>query len=467
MSDIKAYNDALTAEIKKIYTIAGIARAKMLDPSKEVEAKPAGDLAERVEGLVGPTGIAKKILEYRKKTANIVPLIIDDILGEKKYETREEREKTADQAVRTSLAILTEGVVAAPIEGISDVKIQKNPDGSEYLGIFFSGPIRSAGGTAQGLAVLVGDYVRKKMGLSEYRPTKDEIERYVEEIKLYDERVTNLQYKPTDDEVRMIVENLAVCVDGDPTEDMEVAIHRDLERIPTNRIRSGMCLVIAEGMAQKNLKLMKNAQKFGIEWDWLGNLKKASSTENGEKPKAKFMSEVVGGRPIFSAPSAKGGFRIRYGHSRCNGLAAKSIHPATMILLDDFIATGTQVKIEKPGKGCVITECDEIDGPIVLLKDGTVLRVETRQQAKEVKDDVKEILFLGDILVTYGDFLQTNTRLSPPGYVREWWVQEAGDADKNPTPNQAVEDAKRLNIPLHPKYTYCLPDLKTYEIKKI
>ncbi len=466
-NDILAYQDRLRGEIGRVYEHANKARARMLDPSNEVEAKPAGNLAERVEGLVGPKGIAKSIVEYRKKTSNIVPLILNDMLDGRKYATAKEREAAADQAVRTSLAILTEGVVAAPIEGISDVKIQKNPDGSEYLSIFFSGPIRSAGGTAQGQAVMVGDYIRRKMGLSEFRPTKDEIERYVEEVKAYDERVSRLQYKPSDDEVRAIVEKLAVCVDGDPTEDMEVAIHRDLERIPTNRIRGGMCLVIAEGMAQKKMKLSKYAEKLDIDWSWLAEIKKSEVKVESDKPRAKFMSEVVGGRPIFSAPSAKGGFRIRYGHTRCNGLAAKSMHPATLIMLDDFIATGTQVKVEKPGKGCVVTECDTIDGPIVKLKDGSVEKVQTRERARKIKDEVKEIIFLGDILVTYGDFLQTNTKLSPSGYVEEWWIQEAGDVNANPTPSEAVEQAKTNNIPLHPRYTYYFADVPAEKIKKL
>ena len=50
------------------------------------------------------------------------------------------------------MAVLTEGVVAAPTEGIAKIGIGKNDDGSEYLKIFYAGPIRSAGGTAQALS---------------------------------------------------------------------------------------------------------------------------------------------------------------------------------------------------------------------------------------------------------------------------------------------------------------------------
>ncbi|MBD3388215.1 MAG: DNA polymerase II large subunit [Candidatus Altiarchaeales archaeon] len=458
--NVRRYQESLRDAIDRIYSVGAAAREKSLDPRREVEAMPAGDLAARVEGLVGPEGIADKIRSLgRDNLSDIVDFILEAKSGE-------DREAQIEQALRTSLAILTEGVVAAPIEGISGVKVRENPDGSEYLSIYFAGPIRSAGGTAQGLACLVGDYIRTKIGLLGYRPTGDEVERYVEEIKLYDERASRLQYMPSEDEIRKIVSKLAVCVDGDPTEVFEVAIHRDLKRVDSNRIRGGMCLVIAEGLAQKSLKVMRHADKLGLDWSWLGELKKNATTSDEHKPKAKFMDEVVGGRPIFSAPSAKGGFRLRYGHSRCNGIAGKSMHPATLILLDDFIATGTQVKVEKPGKGCIVTECDTIDGPVVLLEDGSVRRVESRSEAYEMKDRVKEIMFLGDILVSYGDFLQTNTKLIPSGYVEEWWSGESG-VNEVPSPDDAVRISMEGNIPLHPRYTYHWCDIRASQLKTL
>ncbi|MFH1403179.1 MAG: DNA polymerase II large subunit [Candidatus Altiarchaeota archaeon] len=464
--DTKEYFSRLSGEIERTYEIARRARKLNIDPSPDVEAVPAGDLATRVEGLVGPEGIAERIKEYgRENLSRIIDYMLEDMPLDPKG-----RDERMEQALRTSLAILTEGVVAAPIEGISKVCVKKNPDGSEYLAIYFAGPIRSAGGTAQGLAVLVGDYIRSKIGLQGYRPTKDEVERYVEEIKLYDERASRLQYKPGDDEVRLIVNNLDVCVDGDPTEDVEVALHRDLERVDSNRVRGGMCLVIAEGIAQKSKKVRGYSSKLGLDWGWLSGIGKSRKDESGEdsKPKSKFMDEVVGGRPIFAAPSAKGAFRLRYGRARCSGIAAKSIHPATMIVLDDFIATGTQVKVERPGKGCIITECDTIEGPVVKLKDGSVELIGDRARALEVRDDVVEVLFLGDILVSYGDFLQTNTSLEASGYCEDWWAIEALDAGVDasmPGPSDAVRLSVEKGIPLHPRYTYHWEDLSVGDIR--
>jgi DNA polymerase II large subunit len=481
IDDTEKYFSELREKISNAYEFGNRARIEGKDPDQEVESVPAGDLALRVEGLVGPEGIASKIKSFGR--GNIAK-IIEDILGEDITSLgKEELEGRIEQAIRTSLAILTEGVVAAPIEGISRVSVMSNPDGSSYLSIYFAGPIRSAGGTAQGVTAVLGDYIRQSINLQEYRPTQDEIERYVEEIRIYNDRVSRLQYLPSDDDIREIIKNLPICINGDPTEEREVSIHRDLTRVETNRIRGGMCLVIAEGIAQKAAKVMKYAESLGLDWSFLEKISKGKviSREEEIKPLKKFMSEVVGGRPIFSSPSAKGGFRLRYGKSRSSGIAAKSIHPALQILLEGFIATGTQLKVERPGKGCIITVCDSIEGPIVKLKGGSVIRVETVEKAKEIKDNLEEIIFLGDILISYGDFLQTNTLLLPTGYCEEFWIQEVeqkigGEDEKEklekiskevPTPKEAIQISEELDVPLHPRYTYHWEDIKVRDLEKL
>ncbi|RLI93529.1 MAG: DNA polymerase II large subunit, partial [Candidatus Altiarchaeales archaeon] len=229
--NIEEYIEDLKRKIESAYTVSRTARKLGKDPCGDVEALPAGDLATRVEGLVGPKGISKKIKEFGREN---IPRIIDYIIGDSESISdlsKSEKESKIEQALRTSLAIITEGVVAAPIEGISKVSIEQNPDGSEYLSIYFAGPIRSAGGTAQGLCVVIGDYIRRKFNLQEYRPTRDEVERYVEEIRIYNDRVSRLQYLPSEDDIREIVNNTVICVDGEPTERIEVSIHRDLERV--------------------------------------------------------------------------------------------------------------------------------------------------------------------------------------------------------------------------------------------
>ena len=481
------YFDRLEAETNHLYEIANEARSKGLDVETKTEVPLAKDLAERVEGLVGPEGVAQRIKELEKDmdresvAFEIAAEIADgtfELTGEKAKWNEEQR---CDQGLRTALAILTEGVVAAPLEGISDVKIKQNFDGTKYIGVYFAGPIRSAGGTAAALAVLLGDKIRQAINIDEFKPIEDEIERYVEEVELYESEVTNLQYSPTPEEVRFAANHIPVEVSGEQTDQVEVS-HRDLERVETNNIRGGALLAMVEGVIQKSKKIKKIANKLGLDWDWLEEYskpKKSDSSDDGgdsdvalEEPK--YIQDIIGGRPILGYPSEKGGFRLRYGRSRNTGLATMGVHPATMALLE-FLAVGTQLKIEYPGKGNCVVPVDSIEGPIVKLKNGDVVVIDSVRQAQKLKKDVVEILFLGDMLVAFGEFLRNNQPLYPSGWVEEWWIQllmrsEKFDKDNTGLDLHALEYdylpaveafrlSKEYDIPLHPKYTYCYNDV--------
>ena len=141
----------LQEQIDRCYAIANEARKCGLDPELHVEIPQALDLAARVEQLVGPPGIAPKIRETTKKILNreLVSLEIAKQIVKENSKTFRSVEEALDQAVRTGLAILTEGVLVAPLEGIAEVKLGTNPDGSKYVDLYFSGPIRSAGGTGR------------------------------------------------------------------------------------------------------------------------------------------------------------------------------------------------------------------------------------------------------------------------------------------------------------------------------
>ena len=189
-------------------------------------------------------------------------------------------------------------------------------------------------------------------------------------------------------------------------------------------------------------------------------------------------------KEIFSSPSTIGGFRLRYGRARNTGLAAVGIHPAAMQILKEFIAIGTQLKLENPGKGGIATPVDYIEPPVVRLKDGSVVRV-TEESVRSVRGKVDRVLFLGDILISFGDFLYNNKPLLPPGYTEEWWAEELdatiqekfngslGEASEatgipeerlseflrnplrcKPTAREALAISHGLGVPLHPAYTY-------------
>jgi len=189
------YFDFLQKGLANAMNIAQAARSQGLDPATIVEIPLAVDLAERVEKLIGIPGIAVRIRELEEQglSREEAALAIGIDFAEGRLGKGTSKIESVENAIRTSVALLTEGVVAAPIEGIARVDLGKNDDGTEYLKVYYAGPIRSAGGTAQALSVLVADYVRRSVGIAPWKPRPEEVERYVGEIGLY-KRVAGMQY---------------------------------------------------------------------------------------------------------------------------------------------------------------------------------------------------------------------------------------------------------------------------------
>src|SRR3989344_5123978 len=405
--------------------------------------------------------------------------------------------------IRVGIAYVTNGVVASPLEGFTQLKIRKRRDGKEYFALYFSGPIRSAGGTGASVSVIIGDYIRKKMGYSEYDPTTEEIKRMTTELYDYHEKVTNLQYLPSEKELEFMVKHLAVQVDGDPSEKYDVSNYKDLDRIETNKIRNGPCLVLGEGLCQKAPKLWKQLGKWGKEfdlghWNFLEEFlalqkeiksKGLSKVESKDKLKLKpdftFIKDLVAGRPVLTHPLRNGGFRLRYGRARNTGVSLNAIHPSTMYVLNNYIAIGTQIKMERPGKASALSVCDTIEGPIVKLKNQSVVTLNNAEDAKKYANEVEEIIFLGDILISYGDFFNRAHPLVPCGYNEEWWMREIeraiekkfkGNFEKaneevgvdiqrikldsfNVSFSNAYKISTKLNVPLAPRFTYHWKDI--------
>jgi len=469
--EMRSYFDSLRAELEKAYSIASKAREKGFDPFDEVEITIAKDVAARVEGITG-IAVAEEIRkreEMGKSREDIAFELVREIARGNLI--KGSTEELIEKAIRVGTALLTEGVLVAPTEGIAKVKIKKNPDGTNYLAVYYAGPIRSAGGTVAALTVVLADLARREAGIGDYRPLEKEVERYIEEVNIYEAVVAHLQYKPPEEHIRIIVENCPVCIDGEPTtEDVEVSVNRDLERVETNKIRGGVPLVICEGIAQKAAKVLKYTKKLGLGWDWLEKIIKikTSGKTTEIKPNLDYLDGRVAGRPVFSYPMAKGGFRLRYGRSRTNGIMAKNIHPAAMVLLDGFIAYGTQLKLERPGKGAVVAANENIEPPIVLLKNGDVVKVKTIEEAERLSPEVKEILFLGDILCPVGDFLKSGSPLFPPGYCEEWWEEEVKAKGIEPrkftSAKEGIEFSIKHAVPLHPSYLFYWKELNKEQL---
>lgn len=541
--EMERYFAMLESRMRQEYELARRCREKGLDPETRVEIPPAIDLAARVEELVGPKGVAVRIRELSKeKNREELSLIVAKEVAAGKFNLApdgtplgaagfESKEKALDQAVRTGLAILTEGILVAPLEGIAGVRLHQNDNGTDCCGLLFAGPIRAAGGTGQALSVLIADVVRRELGIGKYIPTEREISRMKEEIPAY-KAAANLQYTPSNDEIELIMRNCPVMIDGEGTEKDEIGGNRDLPRIETNQIRGGACLVLAEGMTQKAPKIQKNVKALGLDgWEFIDQIielvkKKGASgkgdAEGGKKftdpwakeselvippgeaskypggrppiePNPKYMADLIAGRPVFAHPSRKGGWRLRYGRSRTGGLATTSIHPAAMALVDDFLAPGTQMKIERPGKATACTPCDTIEPPMVLLANGSFIEVPSYKIGRQVRPLIRQVVDLGEMLVPYGEFAENNKQLPQSPWCEEWWrftvaaalgvpaianvapipAGEAGapaSATSVPEPESsaaAFELAERTKTPLHPRWNLFWHDITLDDIKSL
>ena len=479
------YFSELNAKKDEIYELAGKARAMGFDPEDYVDVPQAEDLASRCEELLKDYNVKGVAEVIRQKTIEAGNREVACLLTAKEVAKwpAESLEQALDRATRVGLAVLTEGILVAPLEGIAETRIRKNDDGTDYVDLLFAGPIRAAGGTAQAMSVLIADVVRTELGIGRYIATDAEIARFDEEIPLY-KQCQHLQYSPTSQEIDLIVRNCPICVDGEGTEQIEISGFRDLPRIDTNRVRGGAVLVIAEGMCQKAAKLKKHVDKLQIPgWEFIGQYLDAHKMKEPEKkaddkpvekkvqPLDKYLRDIVAGRPIFGHPCRVGGFRLRYGRARTSGLASLAYSTASMYIMDDFMAIGTQLKIERPGKACVVTPCDILEGPTVLLRNGDVVYCQTKEDVLAVRDRVTEILDNGEILVPFGEFCENNHTLVPCGYPIEWHKQVLKSKGElpadwvDPTYERAKEMSAQLGVPLHPKFNIFWSDVPLDRIK--
>jgi DNA polymerase II large subunit len=474
---VEPYFQSIESAVDRAYAVAGRARSLGIDPFPNPEVPRARDMASRVEELLSEfrvPGIAAEIrtlaqtLPREEVAVNLARRLARDPSREGSVQDR------VEVALRVGLAILTEGILVAPLEGLAEVHLRSFGGGPPYLELGYAGPIRAAGGTAQGLSVLLADIVRRDLGIAPYRADSAEIGRFKEEIPLY-KFYQHLQYVPTAEEIERVVANVPVAISGESTEgDAEVSAFRDLPRVPTNGLRGGACLVIAEGLCQKAPKLRKTVDKLGLDgWGFLSGLgRRASEEDDSHQPK--YLQDAVGGRPVLAHPNRPGGFRLVYGRARTTGLASCGLPASTMIVLQHFVAVGTQVKLEYPGKAAAIGVCDRLQGPIVELDDGSVTEVKDPASAEALLPRIRRIVDLGEILVSFGEFLENNHALVPGAYSLDRHAQEllaVGVRDPSGVAPASFEAALRLSrergVPMHPRWLLFWHDLTPAEVRSL
>lgn len=481
------YYTKLSDDTSLIFERAAKAKSTLVDSSNMVEPKIVYDLADRVAKLheIDIAEPLRELLKTNKKEISALILSKEIALG--KYSPPDTPlEKKLDLAVRVGLAIVTEGVTIASLQGINEVRIKKNKDGTEYLSVSIAGPMRSAGGTESAITMLIADHVRKIGGLSKFQANSfdDETGRFVEELRIYEREVSNFQFHILDEDIEHVISNLPVELDGVDTNPFEVVNHKSMVRIKTDRVRGGALRVLNDGLIGRSKKLLKRIELYNLDgWEWLNNLKGAVNTgESQEDAAAKRMREVIVGRSVLSIPNKLGGFRLRYGRACNTGFAAVGIHPVVAEILDHAIAVGTQLKTDIPGKGATVAFVDSIDTPTVRLNSGNVVKIKDVKHGIAIKHDINSILHLGDILISFGDFLENNASLVPSGYVEEFWIEDLKlriQQNKSnlqhlnqflsqvPTVDEAIKMAIDLKIPLHPHYLYFWDKISPKDLNRL
>ncbi|MFH1649405.1 MAG: DNA polymerase II large subunit [Candidatus Woesearchaeota archaeon] len=523
---MQQYFKELEKQCFKELAVAESCRKKSYDPTKEVETALAKNMAERVIGIIAVVapqirgkGAEKRIQELEKEYGVLdwrVALKISEEIARQKFCTFKDEREAMEVGIRAGFTYVTVGVVSSPLEGFTSLELKDRMDGTgKYFCLNYSGPIRNAGGTAAAVSVIIGDYVRVKFGYKEYDPTEKEVKRCFAEMMDYHEWIANLQYVPSEAETEFLLQRIPVEVSGDPSEKYEVSnINlKDLPRVQHNRLRSGYCLIHSSCIPLKAPKLWKQLSVWGEEfsmghWKFLEEFlvlqkkmkaqgKKAASDKLA--PDYTFIHDLVAGRPVFGHPSRQGGFRLRYGRSRTSGFSGQSLHPATMVVMNEYIATATQLKVERPGKAAAFTVCDTIEGPVVKLESGDVVCLNNEREARKIRPQIKEIIYAGDILINWGDFLNRAHVLAPAGYCEEYWIQEVEerivhlfgtlDFEKagylldeeegklrsmfsnplgtNVNASTSIKMSTRLGCPLHPAHTFKWRALSAKQLKEL
>ena len=140
--EIKDYFQNIEQEVNHCYEIANQVREKGLDPENKVDIPLAKNMAERVTGLISiaspqlldkkiQTKITQRIQELEKKYSLLdwrVALKIAEEVAKEKFCKFDSKLEAMEIGIRVGFAYLTLGIVSAPLEGFTGLKIKKRND---------------------------------------------------------------------------------------------------------------------------------------------------------------------------------------------------------------------------------------------------------------------------------------------------------------------------------------------------
>ena len=139
-AEMDRYHQILDDRTEEAYLIAEVARKKGQDWKETVEIPRASDLASRTEkllfeyldGFEVADDIRNMLAEHDRETTSI-------LMAQKVARAFKDNgtglETAIDVGLRVGLAVLTEAVLVAPLEGISEVRLLNNLDGSQFVSV--------------------------------------------------------------------------------------------------------------------------------------------------------------------------------------------------------------------------------------------------------------------------------------------------------------------------------------------
>src|SRR2546428_13729256 len=129
--EVRAYFAGLLNQVETTYAVARAARRRGFDPELDVEIPLTDDLASRVERLLENyevDGVARRIRELSKTHDREELAIL--VAKEMAVRPATSKEKAGEGAGGVGLALLTEGILVAPLERLAGAKINGNADGA-------------------------------------------------------------------------------------------------------------------------------------------------------------------------------------------------------------------------------------------------------------------------------------------------------------------------------------------------
>ena len=147
--DIHEYFSELDKNFERAFSVATEAKKKGYDPESFVEILPAPDLATRVEGIIDIKGLSELIKKNSegKSRQELAFTMVKEVCTNERF--NDDIDKRLSLATKVGLAVLTEGILVAPTEGLQGIELHRNQDGTDYAAIIYAGPIRGAGGNCR------------------------------------------------------------------------------------------------------------------------------------------------------------------------------------------------------------------------------------------------------------------------------------------------------------------------------